>query len=365
MSKQKKIIHFHPNGEFAKIFVQPLIDAERAAGHISNMVVSTKSIVVGAIQIPYDVGFKNLLLLPFAIVQIFDLFQRETPKIIITHNSKSSPLVLICAWCAKVPVRIYFNHGVPYKGYSGLTRLTLLLLEKINLRLSTKVISVSIDMVNLLRELCDTKSINIVHHGSASGIDPSFFSSERYSKSTFRLDHNIAENDFLVVFIGRPVKRKGFELVLNLWEKYFFDAKYKLVLCGPTEQNVVNTLGFLPNNVIALGFTAQVPNILAKADILILPSFHEGLPYAILESMASQCLVIANRISGVHNLVTHEFNGFLVDNNDIDKYAEIIKKIQSTSKSDLDLMRANGFETAKKYSREEFLHAYLLQLVLI
>jgi len=362
MLKHKKILHFHPNGQLAKFFVKPLADAERGAGHISNIVTSTNPIAVGATQIRYDLDLKNLLLLPYAIVQIFNIFRRESPDIVITHNSKSSPLVLVCAWCSKVPVRIYFNHGVPYIGYSGLLKLILLFLEKINLRLSTKVISVSLDMVNLLRELDKVKSINIVHHGSASGIDPSFFSSESHLQSSFRHENNIAENDFLVVFIGRPVKRKGFELTLKLWVQYFSDSEYKLILCGPTELNVVNTLGFLPNNVIPLGFTTQTPRILAESDILILPSLHEGLSYAILEAMASKCLVVANHIPGVSNLVTHKLNGFLVENNDIDKYAEIIKQIKSASKSDFDIMREHAFFTAKKYNREDFLPAYLLHL---
>jgi glycosyltransferase involved in cell wall biosynthesis len=362
MSKQKKILHFHPNGKYANFFVKPLIDAERDAGHISNIVTSTNSTAIGASQVPYDLGLKNLLLLPYAIIKIFNIFRRESPDILITHNSKSSPLVLFCAWCARIPVRIYFNHGVPYIGYSGLLKFCLLILEKINLRLSTKVLTVSNDMIDLLRQLNETKSINIVHNGSASGIDLSLFSSERNSQSTFRHENNIAEDDFLAVFIGRPVKRKGFDLVLKLWAQYFSDAKCKLVLCGPTELNVINNLGFLPNNVIPLGFTDQVLNILAQSDILILPSSHEGLSYAILESMASECLVVSSHIPGIANLIINKFNGFLVENNDIHKYAVMIKKIQSASKSDLTIIRQNGLRTVKKYTREDFLPDYLSHL---
>jgi glycosyltransferase involved in cell wall biosynthesis len=362
MSKQKKILHFHPNGELANIFIKPLIDAERGAGHISNIVTSIKSVSIASTEIPYDLNLKNLLLLPFAICQIFNIFRRESPDIVVSHNSKSSTLVLACAWCARVPVRIYFNHGVPYIAYVRLLKFVLISLEKLNLLFSTKVLTVSLDMVNALRALNDAKSINIVHNGSASGIDLSGFVSVKHLHSTLKHENNIEDNDFLVVFVGRPVKRKGFHLVLKLWMQYFSDAKYKLILCGPTELNVVTHLGFLPNNVIPLGFTAQVPRILSASDIFILPSLHEGLSYAIIESMASKCLVIANDIPGIRSLVSNEHNGFLVKNNDVDKYAEIIKKIQSTLKSDLDLIRKNAFETAKMYSREDFLPAYLLHL---
>jgi glycosyltransferase involved in cell wall biosynthesis len=78
--------------------------------------------------------------------------------------------------------------------------------------------------------------------------------------------------------------------------------------------------------------------------------------------MASKCLVVANHIPGVNNLITNEFNGYLVENNDINKYAEIIKRVLSATKSDFDTIRGNAFLTAKQFSREDFLPAYILHL---
>jgi glycosyltransferase involved in cell wall biosynthesis len=362
MPLQKKILHFHPNGKFALSFVKPLIDSERAEGYNSSLITSTNSIFVGAKQIPYDLNLKNLFFLPYACFRIYSIFRRELPNIVISHNTKSSTLVLACAWLAKVPVRIYFNHGVPYIGHHGLTKIALFLLEKLNLSLSTKVLTVSIDMLVLLRRINSFKSISLINFGSACGLDLSVYSVDKHSQSTFRRDHNISGDDLVVLFIGRPELRKGFNLSLHLWIKHFSSTNFKLVMCGPTELNVVKALGYLPNNIVCLGFTDKLPEILSQSNVLILPSQHEGLSYAILEAFASKCIVIANKIPGITSLVENEFNGFLIENNEIGKYAEIISKIHTLSESNRDVLQNNALQTVKKFSRESFLPEYLLYL---
>jgi glycosyltransferase involved in cell wall biosynthesis len=362
MSHQKKILHFHPNGKFAQSFVKPLMDAEIGAGYISSIVTSSNGVAIGATEIHYDLSIRNLFFLPCVLIQTYIILRRYAPDIVISHNSKSSFLVLACAWLARVPVRIYFNHGVSYLGYGGLIKFTLLFLEKANLMLSTKAFTVSLDMLYALRKIDSIKSISIVNNGSASGIDLSLYGKERYPHSTFRLDNNIADEDFLLIFIGRPEKRKGFNLLLDLWVQNFTDIKYKLVLCGPYERDVVNALGFLPNNILPLGFTNQIPEILSQSDLLILPSFHEGLPYSILEAMASCCLVLANDIPGIRNLIIDKFHGFLINNNDINKYVEMIRLIQSSPEDNLDSIRKIAFDSVKKYSRDSFLTSYILHL---
>jgi glycosyltransferase involved in cell wall biosynthesis len=359
MHKKKKIIHFHPNGEMAYNFVKPLIEAERSVGYSSSIVVSVNSIDVDALLIQYDINLKKLHFCIVAFFQIYKLLLRERPDIVVSHNSKSSSLVLICAWLANVPQRIYFNHGVPYIAYKGPIRCILKFFELLNLFFSTRVLTVSKDMLNVLRRLDSRKVMQIINEGSACGLNLSQYGLKKNCLSTFRLEHNISTDDFLIVFIGRPEKRKGFNLTLQMWVKFFSDCHYKLVLCGPTESDVINTLSFLPHNVICLGFTNRVPEILSQSDLLILPSSHEGLPYAILEAMASGCLVVANNIDGVKNLVTSGVNGFLVESGDEKKYAEVIHSIQCKPKFYKKLIRSNALLTVRKFSRKYFIPCYL------
>ena len=52
-----------------------------------------------------------------------------------------------------------------------------------------------------------------------------------------------------------------------------------------------------------MGFVKDIEKIYQISDMLILPSMHEGFPYAILEAMASNCVVVANDVWGIKSLI--------------------------------------------------------------
>jgi glycosyltransferase involved in cell wall biosynthesis len=260
--------------------------------------------------------------------------------------------------------RVYFNHGVPFVGYKGVFHSLLRALEMVNCSLATEVLTVSADMRDLLLEVKPSAKVSLVHKGSACGIDLKIHSAPLYAESSFMRDHGIAKEDFAVVFVGRPERRKGFELVLRLWRDRFSDPGYKLVLCGADSSDVLKVLSEVPSNVISMGFVGNIPEILSNTDCLILPSLHEGFSYAVLEAMACGCLVVANNIHGVRCLVRHGHNGFLIDDNSVTGYEELIRECKKR-RGECSNIKQAALETASEYSREDFLPAYLTFIVRI
>ena len=59
--------------------------------------------------------------------------------------------------------------------------------------------------------------------------------------------------------------------------------------------------------------------------MFVFPSFREGMPYVILEAMASGLPIIASNIAGVRDLVKHDHNGFLFSPGDVN---DLIKKLK-------------------------------------
>ena len=54
----------------------------------------------------------------------------------------------------------------------------------------------------------------------------------------------------------------------------------------------------------------EVAALLEEADMLVLPSFAEGVPMVLMEAMASRIPVIASRVAGVPELVEDGVTGF-------------------------------------------------------
>jgi N,N'-diacetylbacillosaminyl-diphospho-undecaprenol alpha-1,3-N-acetylgalactosaminyltransferase len=353
-----KIIHFHADARMAAQFIAPLMEAERGEGYQTGLVSSVRRLGQECIVIPFDLSVSNLLGLPLALWRIVSHLKRCCPDVVFSHNTKSSLLPLLGARLVGVRVRVYFNHGVPYVAYRGMFRCLLRALERWNSGLATHVVAVSPDMFELLKDVSPGIKVQVIKNGSASGIDLNAFSPERYSRADWRKAHSLRDEDLVAIFVGRPEKRKGFVFVLRLWADYLRDTHFKLVLCGPGQDDVLKCLGTLPANVISMGFVNNIPEVMAGSDLLILPSLHEGLSYACLEAQASGLVVLANDISGIRCVIKDGVNGFLVSDNDPSKYIEIIQKIDKDRTAFADIRR-RARSDVERFSRKLFIPSYL------
>ncbi|MDC0434624.1 glycosyltransferase family 4 protein [bacterium] len=66
-------------------------------------------------------------------------------------------------------------------------------------------------------------------------------------------------------------------------------------------------------------------SILASADVLVLPSYSEGMPNSVLEGMASGLAVIATIVGGIPSLVQSEKQGLLINAGSVDELAQSMK----------------------------------------
>lgn len=350
-------IHFHPNGTYANKFITPLIEAENASGFKSLMVNSSNPASNSYSFIRYDLTAKNLILLPLSFYKILRLIFKAKPNSIISHNTRSSLLPLIAARVANINNIIYFNHGVPYLGHNGLTAKTLKIIESINCLLATEIITVSIDMAWELKKIT-SKNVRLIHNGSACGIDLHEYSKKNHSNNSFRKKLNIDSKDFVFLYIGRPMNRKGYNFLINLWANHFSNKMdWKLILCGSNYNDLKKNLNKVPSNIIPLGFVENIPEVLSNVNCLVLTSLHEGLSYAILEAMACECLIIANNIPGIRNLIKNKKNGHLLNTNDENEYVKTMEYIQRND-GNKELIKA-ALETVKKYDRKNHMKYYI------
>lgn len=355
MKTKLSILHFHPDGKMANKFVLPLMDKEKDLGFISELFVS-RNLADRSHVIPFDLGLNFLASCPMAFYRLLKVIHTFKPDVVIAHNARSALLPLLAATVLGVRSRIYFNHGVPYIGYRGVLRFLLKNLDRANLFLSNRVLAVSKDMASLLEQISLKKysHIELLACGSACGIDL-----KKFNFSNIQI-----KNKRVWVFIGRPEIRKGFKTVIDLWVQYFQDTDFILILCGPDESDVLKFLPDIPPNIKCLGFVDDIEDVLSSATGLILPSFHEGFSYAILEAMACGVTVVANNIPGVRNIIIDGKNGFLIEGNELNSYANVIHAI------DIDYQLQHSItkearSSSVKFERAIFLNeygSYLLKL---
>ncbi len=95
---------------------------------------------------------------------------------------------------------------------------------------------------------------------------------------------------------------------------------------GPLEDEVRHAAAHLGIGaaIDLLGHRGDVPELLAAADLFVLPSRFEGLPLAVLEAMAAGVPVVATRIGGTEEAVLDGITGHLVRPGDPDALAEAI-----------------------------------------
>jgi glycosyltransferase involved in cell wall biosynthesis len=75
------------------------------------------------------------------------------------------------------------------------------------------------------------------------------------------------------------------------------------------------------------GFRSDMPEVLAEADIVCLPSYREGLPKALLEAMAAGLPCVATDVPGCREAVRDGENGFLVPPRDHEALARALNRL--------------------------------------
>lgn len=137
-----------------------------------------------------------------------------------------------------------------------------------------------------------------------------------------------------LVYIGRLAAEKGLYETLDALALLRGSAvSPSLVIAGggPEEGKLrarVKELG-LQDQVIFCGPVEREHKalLLSQADLLVLPSYAEGLPYALLEGMAAGAVPVATPVGAIPDVMTEGVHGFLVPVRDVTAIADAIKRV--------------------------------------
>lgn len=157
-----------------------------------------------------------------------------------------------------------------------------------------------------------------------------------------------------LLFVGAIHREKGIVELLHAIEQ-LPELKCHLNVCGKLTDNsikeeVESLKDKLSDRVSFLGYVAGEDKTILyqQSDVLILPSYHEGLPLVVMEALGAGCAIIATKVGAIPEVLFTE-NVLWIEKESIKSLISQILNI-SYNESLLSVMKMRNKELGVKYS---------------
>ena len=149
-------------------------------------------------------------------------------------------------------------------------------------------------------------------------------------------DRNIAEKEVLdILYIGRIEPNKGIDYTLEACKALKEEGvKFHLNFAGKEEiegQYIPRFKDEFAENFTFHGIVSgnKKSEVLKKCDIFLLPSFYEGLPMSLLETMSFGQVPVVTPVGSIPTVVTDNTNGIFINIKNTADIVGAIKKLTS------------------------------------
>ncbi len=306
-------------------------------------------------NIPYDkikkLGGRVILCPPYQniskyIRELKKIFKKNQYEIVHSNINALSVFPLYAAKKAGVPIRIAHSHSTSNKK-EWKKNIVKNLLKPLSKKYATHYFACT---EHAGRWLFGNKKYNngevfIVNNG----VDLNDYIYSEKLREEKRLELGYEETDIVIGHIGRFVKQKNHEFIIDLFNELHKDNEnYKLLLLGqgPLKNEIqekVNKLG-IENSVIFLGQKSDANEYYQAMDLFLFPSLYEGLGMVFVEAQTSGLPSIAStevpKIAEVSDKAI-----FIGLNKSIDVWKKQIEKIKiGDRKVDLERIKKSGYD---------------------
>lgn len=156
-----------------------------------------------------------------------------------------------------------------------------------------------------------------------NGIDPQRFDMNPRMRSVRRSEWGASPETLVFGAIGRLETVKGYDVLIPLFARLveqYSGRPLMMVLIGEGGESgqlrrMIKEHG-LEDKVLLPGPTDSPWGFYPAIDVFLMPSRNEGLPFALLEAMASGCVPIGMSVGGVPEVIVNPETGWLVQAGD-------------------------------------------------
>ena len=272
----------------------------------------------------------NLLTDIKAILMVRSLIKKVKPDIIYVHSSKGGAIGRIANLGIKNDV-IYNPHGWAFCMECSQNKKKIYrIVEKILSRVTDKIIAISECEKTraLTNKICLEEKIEVI----LNGIDVEEYDNklETY-KIKGREELNIPIDSYVIGLVGRICYNKAPEIFLKAAyeiKKKIPDCFFILVGDGPERNNIeklIDNYG-LSNNVLITGWVDNPLDYIYNFNQGMLLTRWEGFGLVLAEYMVANVPVIATNIDSIPEIIVNEYNGLLVEINNVEQIIEACRE---------------------------------------
>lgn len=259
-----------------------------------------------------------------AVFKLYFFLIKFKPFIVHTHTPKAGTVGMIASKMAGIPHRLHTIAGLPLLEATGNKRKLLNFVEKVTYACATKIYpnSFGLSRIIIQEKYCKPSKLKVIANGSSNGINTDYFNPDVYSATeilNFKERLGIDENDFVFIFVGRLVGDKGINELIEAFIKLLSEGyNSKLLLVGVLESELdplfPETLKEIETNekIISVGYQNDVRPYFSVSDILVFPSYREGLPNVVLQAGAMGLPCIVTNINGCNEIIIEGENGTII-----------------------------------------------------
>lgn len=167
------------------------------------------------------------------------------------------------------------------------------------------------------------------------------------------------------IALGRLSEEKGFINLIEAFQKLIESDNFDIYLeiVGEGEQralleNKVASLN-LSNRVHLSGFSSKPESRLLESDVFVCSSYFEGFGLAIVEAMASECLVVSSPVGIAKQVIANDTAGVLTDDNSSESLYFGLKKTMDLKIDEIQRRVENAsLDVEKNYSIKNMVEEY-------
>ena len=268
---------------------------------------------------------KNIIMEALCIGRLIYLFFKTSPVGVLSYTIKPNLYGMLVAWFFRIPMRFSIVTGLGYLFRSESKSFMVKTIQQIYgfaLRKANIIFFQNSDDKNTLLNLGV-----ISHQSNAICVNGSGVNTQKFLYTPLPV-----EQDISFLMIGRLLVAKGviefFSASIEINNLY---PNIKFYILGweddgpdsisPEDIALIKSSTHLK----LLDKVNDVRPIIKNSHVFVLPSYHEGLPRAVIEAMAIGRPIITTDAPGCRDTVVNSFNGYIVEKKNV---SQLVNKME-------------------------------------